>query len=101
MEGDDRGLLPILKPEIAGDVTIVLVGNPQSPFPAVELASRHPQPSEQPPDRQFSAPRPVVDELDDRITKGLGNPDSVQSSPSSFFSLICSSISSERTSFLR
>ncbi len=44
---------------------------------------------------------PMPDELDECITGGLGNPGSVQSSPSSFFSLICSSMSSERTSCLR
>src|SRR5512142_340653 len=76
-------------------------GCPQPPAPAVELAACHPQPSQQPPGRQLGAPRPVVDELDDRIADRLGNPGSVQSPPSPFFSLICSSMSSERTSFLR
>src|SRR3954471_19024268 len=101
VEGEDLGPLPILEPEVAGDAAVVLVGCPQPPAPAIELAARHPEPSQQPPGRQLGAPRPVVDELDDRIAGSLGNPRSVQSSPSSFFSWICSSMSSERTSFLR
>src|SRR3954468_24029268 len=47
---------------------------PQPPAPAVELAARHPQPVQQSPDRQLGAPRPVVDELDDGVADGLGNP---------------------------
>ena len=101
VEGDDGRLLPILQPEVAGDATVVLVGCPQPPAPAVELTAGQSQPSQEPPDRQLSAPRPAGDELDDRIPDGLGNPDAVQSSPSTFFSLICSSMSSERTSCLR
>ena len=96
------GLLPILQPEVAGDPGVVLVGCPQPPAPAVELARGDPQPSRA--SRQTGRPvrvGPVADEVDDRIAGGLGNPGSVQSSPSSFFSLICSSMSSERTSFLR
>src|SRR5262249_28798520 len=94
VEGEDRGLLPILQPEVAGDALVVPVGCPQPPSPAVELAPGYSQPLEQPPCEQARAFRPVVDELDERIPEGLGNPASVQSSPRSFFSLICSSISS-------
>jgi len=101
VEVDDLLLLPILQPEIAGDATVVPVGCPQPLAPTVELAARHAQPVRQPSDRQFGALRPVGDELDDGIAGGLGNPGSVQSSPRSFFSLICSSMSSERTSCLR
>src|SRR5271157_3760302 len=101
MKGDDRGLLPILEPKIAGEGGVVLIGSSQPSAPAAELAHGNPQPADQEQDRQVRAASPALDELDDRIADGLGNPDSVQSSPSSFFGLICSSMSSERTSCLR
>jgi len=101
MKGDDRGLLPILEPKIAGEGGVVLVGSSQPSAPAAELAHGNPQPADQEQDRQVRAASPALDELDDRIADGLGNPGSVQSSPRSFFSLICSSMSSERTSCLR
>ena len=85
MEAEDGSLLPVLEPEVAGDATVVLVGCPQPLAPTVDLAASHSQPLEQPPDRQASAPRPAVDELDGRITEGLGNPGPVQSSPSYFY----------------
>ena len=44
---------------------------------------------------------PVADEVDDGVAGVVGNPGSGQSSPSSFFSWICSSMSSATTSFLR
>ena len=101
MEGHDSGLLPVLQPGGAGDRSVVPVGSPQPSVPAAELAHGDPQPSDQEHQRDPGAAGPVPDETDDRIPGGLGNPRSVQSSPSSFFSLICSSMSSERTSCLR
>src|SRR5437764_508214 len=74
VEGEDRGLLPLLQPEVAGDASVMLVRCPQPSCPAVELAPSHSQPSDQPPEGQARASRPVVDELNDRIPDGLGNP---------------------------
>src|SRR5208282_1679916 len=101
VEGDDRGLLPILQPEITRNGGVVLVGSSQPPAPAVEFARCDRQPSDQEQHRKAGAPGPVSDEMDNQITGRLRNPPSVQSSPSSFFSLTCSSISSESTSCLR
>src|SRR4051794_659056 len=88
VEGDDRRLFPILEPEVARDRSIVLVGCPQALTPAAELAGGNAQPSHQPSDRKAGAAAPMPNELNDGITRVLGNPQSVQSSPSSFFSLI-------------
>src|SRR3974377_2097430 len=78
VEGDNGRLLPILQPEVAGDATVVLVGCPQPPTPAVELTAGQSQPSQYPPDQQLSAPPPAGDELNDRIPDGLGTPDARQ-----------------------
>ena len=47
VEVDDGGLLPILEPEVARDRGVVLVGCPQAPAPAAELAGGDAQPSHQ------------------------------------------------------
>ena len=52
-------------------------------------------------DGDLGALGPVADEVDDGVAGVVGNPGPGQSSPSSFFSLICSSINSATTSFLR
>ena len=101
MEGKDLGLLLVFEPEVAGDATVVLVGRPEPVAPTAELAQGDSQPSDQEDDGKAGARSPMPDEPDDRIAGGLGNPRSIQSSPSSFFNLICSSMSSERTSCLR
>ena len=85
-----------------GMIDVVLVGCSQSLAPAVELAYGDSQPSDQP--ARPASPVRLAQWLMNWTTASrvrLGNPGSVQSSPSSFFSLICSSMSSERTSCLR
>src|SRR5271166_3721858 len=84
-----------------GRKALCWLGVPSLPLQRLNLLHGNPQPADQERDRQVRAASPALDELDDRIADGLGNPGSVQSSPSSFFSLICSSMSSERTSCLR
>src|SRR5512135_513313 len=101
LERDDGGLLPVLQPEATRDGSVVPVGGALPSAPATELAQGDPQPSDQEHDRKAGARRPVPDEVDHSITGGRGNPSSIQSSPSSFFRLICSSMTSERTSCLR
>src|SRR3954470_12819617 len=81
VEVDDGGLFPILEPEVARDRGVVLVGCPQALAPAAELAGGNAEPSHQQSDRKAGAAAPMPNELDDRITSGLGNPQSVQSSP--------------------
>ena len=51
--------------------------------------------------RDLRAFNPVPDVIHDGIADVMGNPSLAQSSPSSFFSWTCSSISSATTSFLR
>jgi hypothetical protein len=80
VEGDDGGLLPILEPGVARDRGVVLVGCPQALAPAAELAGGNAQPSHQQSDCKAGAAAPLPNELDDRITSGRGNPQSVQSS---------------------
>src|SRR5512135_307707 len=101
LERKDGGLLPVLQPGAAREGSVVPVGGALPSAPATELAQGDPQPSDQDQDREPGARGPVPDELDHGITGGRGNPSPVQSSPSSFFSSICSSMSSERTSCLR
>src|SRR5712671_1330159 len=74
VEGDDGGLFPILEPEVARDRGVVLVGRPQALAPAAELAGGDAQPSHQQSNPKAGAATPMPNELDDRITRGLGNP---------------------------
>src|SRR5262249_13924676 len=69
--------------------------------PIVELAGGEAQPADESSQRDLGALGPVPEEVDDGVAGVVGNPDSGQSPPSSFFSLICSSINSATTSFLR
>src|SRR5262249_61073347 len=69
--------------------------------PTVELRGRDPQPGDESSGGDLGALRPVADVIDDGGADVVGNPGFAQSSPCSFFSLICSSINSATTSFLR
>src|SRR6476661_5485466 len=101
VEVEDGRLLPRLEPPVAGDQCVVLVGQAVARPPAVELAGGDAEPADESPDGDLGALRPIPDEVDDRVAGVVGNPELGQSSPSSFFSLICSSINSATTSFLR
>src|SRR5579885_3341945 len=101
VEVEDGGLLPGLEPPVAGDLRVVLVGRPVACPPIVELAGGDAEPADEPRHRDLGAPGPVPDEVDDLVAGVVGNPEPGQSSPRSFFSLICSSMSSATTSFLR
>lgn len=57
------------------------------------------QPAEQPFRGQLGPPGPVSDVIHDLVACVVGNPNSLQSSPSSFFSWTWASISSATTSF--
>src|SRR4029079_8476701 len=69
--------------------------------PVVELAGGDAEPGDEPLEGDLGALGPVPHEVDDGVAGVMGNPGPGQSSPSSFFSLICSSINSATTSFLR
>jgi hypothetical protein len=98
---DDGLLLPIEKPPIAGHPAIVLIDAAIPLAPVIELADADADPGDEPSGRDFSPFRPVADVIDELVARVVGNPGSGQSSPSSFFSLTCSSISLATTSFLR
>src|SRR5271169_5209023 len=101
MEGDDRLLLPILQPKVPGNPTVVLVDAAVTFSPIVELARGHAQPSNESPGADLTGFRPAPHEIHDLVPHVVRHPDPVQSSPSSFFSAMCSPISSARTSSLR
>ena len=101
VEGDDRLLLPVLQPPVPGDVSVVFIDKAVAAPPVVELAQRDAQPGDELPSRDLGAFNPVPDVIHDGIADVMGNPSLAQSSPSSFFSWTCSSISSATTSFLR
>src|SRR4051812_28368770 len=101
VEVDDGSLLPRPEPPIAGHKRVVLVGQPVASAPGVELAGGDAEPVDEPLDGDLGAFGPAADEVDDGVAGVVGNPCLGQSSPSSFFSWICSSINSATTSFLR
>lgn len=101
VEIDDGRLFPGLEPPVARDQGIVFVGEPVARLPVMELAGRDPEPGDEPGDGDLGSLRPSPDEVDNGIAGIMGNPRLGQSSPSSFFSWMCSSISSATTSFLR
>jgi hypothetical protein len=101
MEVEDRFLLPVLQPPIAGDQRVVLVDQAVAGAPVVEFTRGDPQPGDELLDGDFGGPGPTSDVINDGVADVVGNPGAGQSSPSSFFSWICSSINSATTSFLR
>ena len=74
---------------------------PKRCLPVVELAGADADPGEEAADGDLGLVRPGADEIDDLVAGVVGDPAAVQSSPSSFFSWVCSSMSSAMTSFLR
>src|SRR5262249_18605943 len=101
MEIDDGLLFPIFQPKIPGNPTVVFVDAAVAFSPIVELATAHAQPLNESPDADLAGIGPAPDEIHDLIPRIVRDPDLVQSSPSSFFSSMCSAISSARTSSLR
>jgi hypothetical protein len=101
VEFHNGGLFPRLEPPVAWNQGIVFVGQPVARLPVVELAGRDPEPGDEPGDGELGSLRPSPDEVDNGVAGIMGNPRLGQSSPSSFFSWMCSSISSATTSFLR
>ena len=101
MKLDDRLLFPIFEPPVAGNPAVVFVDFAVALPPVVELAQTDSDPLDDLLGRDFRPVRPVTNVVDDLIASVVGNPGSGQSSPRTFFSLTCSSSSSDTTSFLR
>src|SRR5262249_30139438 len=80
---------------------VVLVGLAVAALPGVPLGGGDADPNQEAAHRDAGLVGPALDEIDDGIAGVVGNPGSFQGSPRSFLSWTCSSISSERTSFLR
>ena len=74
MEADDRLLLLILQPEVAGNPTIVLVHLPVAFPPVVELAGGDVEPPNEPPGADLGLLRPAPDEIHDLIPRVVRNP---------------------------
>ena len=98
---NDGLFFPVFEPPIAWNPAVVLVDLAVTLPPVVELALSDAQPGDKLLGRDLRPIRPITGVVDDLITSVVGNPGSSQSSPSSFFSLTCSSMSSATTSFLR
>ena len=100
MEIDEGLLFPVFQPPVAGHKPVVLVDFSVAFLPVVELTGTETGPSDDLPGRDFRAVSPVMNVIDDVVAGVVGNPDSLQRSPSSFFNWTCSSSNSATTSFL-
>ena len=96
----DDGLFFLLgEPPVARNCAVVLIFLSEAVFPVVELAGAQAQPAKQLPRGDLGAGSPVLDVVDDLVTRVMGNPNALQGSPSTFFSCTCSCINSAMTSF--
>ncbi len=100
-EGADALFLVVGEPVVARHPGVVLVDLAEALFPVVELAGADADPGQEATDGDLRLVAPVADEIDDVVAGVVGHPAAVQISPRLFFSRMCSSISSARTSFLR
>ena len=79
----DNGLFfPVLQPPVAGDLAVVLVDFAVTVLPVVELAGAQAKPTQKPTRWKLGAVGPMLDVVDDLITRVMGNPGPVQGSPS-------------------
>lgn len=99
MELDDRVSFLSLKPVVTRNPSVVLVDFAITLLPVEVFAGADPDPANDLAGWDFGFLFPGSDIVDDGIADVVGNPLSIQSSPSSFFSLTCSSRSSATTSF--
>ena len=75
MKRNDRLLLPILQPKVAGNPAVMLI-DPAVPLaPVVELAGRGVEPPDEPPGADLSLFRPAPDVIYDLVPRIVGNPD--------------------------
>ena len=100
MEVDDRLAFPVFQPPISRDFAVVFIGLPIPLLPLLELVFGKVEPDQQLLGRQFAPFEPVLDVINNLVSRVMRNPATCQSSPFSFFERMFSSISSEMTSFL-
>jgi hypothetical protein len=74
VESDDRFLLPLLQPEIAGNPPVVLVDAPVALPPVIEFAGRYSQPRNKSPDADLSLLRPAPDEIHHLVPHVMRHP---------------------------
>jgi len=99
LEIKDGLFLPLLQPEVTGNAAIMLRYGAIMTFPVVIFPGGQPDPAKDALRRNPGQKGPAPDKVDNEIA-GVGwDPDPGQRTPSVFFSLVCSSISSEITSF--
>ena len=89
------------EPVVAWHPGVVLVDLAEALFPVVELAGADADPGQEATGRDVGLVAPGADEIDDLVAGVVGDPAAGQSSPSSFFNRVCSSMSSAMTAFLR
>jgi hypothetical protein len=98
---NDGLLFPVFKPPVARNPAVMLVHFTVALPPVIELAPAEADPPDELPGRDLRSVRPIAIVIDNLVANVMGNPGSCQSSPSTFFSVTCSSNSSATTSFLR
>ena len=86
MKGKDGLLLVGGEPMVSWNPSVVFVDLAVALFPVIELAGLDSEPSHDLLGRNAAAILPMTNIVDHRIAGVVGNPHSVQSSPSSFFS---------------
>jgi len=91
--------LPVLKPCISRNPSVMVVYLPVALLPVIKLARSQFEPTNKVDCGNARFLRPVKHKIHDSITNVMGDPDAAQISPRLFLSATCSSMSSERTSF--
>ena len=90
---------PVSEPEVFRDFAVVLVGIAIAFLPVGEFAAGNSNPVRDPSLWDLSSTGPIADEIDYVVPCLMGDPSIFQLSPRLFFSVTCSCMSSESTSF--
>ena len=101
MEIEDGFFLLGFEPVVAWHPGVVFVYFAIAFFPVMELALGDGDPVDETFGGDLGLVGPVVDEIDNLVAGVVRSPLAGQASPRSFFSWVCSSMSSAMTSFLR
>ena len=91
---DDGPALPLLDPVLPRYQAVVLIGLPIPLAPVVKLTPSDPAPLNDLLDRNPGLGGDGADEVDELVTQVVGNPGAAQASPSSFFNVTYSSVTS-------